>query len=149
MDPVSALSVAGVAFQLAGLCVSVPQSLANLKSKYDEASRTISNIKRFCATIELAARNIQKWLETTIASSGLPVPWLDAVMAALQDYTQVVQDLKNDIDKITGPTVVDEKKLGRRKRLLFVWNQDLMEQHLQQLHYLSGALHLLLDATRL
>ncbi|KAK4141433.1 P-loop containing nucleoside triphosphate hydrolase protein [Dichotomopilus funicola] len=149
MDPVSALSVAGVALQLAGLCVSVPQSLANLKGKYDEASKTISNIKRFCATIELAARHIQEWLETTIASSGRPVPWLDTMMAAFQDYTQVVQDLKDDIDKIIGPTVVDEKKLGRRKRLRFVWNQDLMGQHLQQLHYLSSALHLLLDATRL
>ncbi|KAH6614418.1 P-loop containing nucleoside triphosphate hydrolase protein [Chaetomium sp. MPI-SDFR-AT-0129] len=149
MDPVSALSVAGVVLQLAGLCVAVPQSLANLKGKYDEASKTISNIKRFCATIELAARHIQKWLETTVASSGCPVPWLDTMMAAFEDYTQVVQDLKDDIDKIIGPTVVDEKKLGRRKRLRFVWNQDLMGQHLQQLHYLSSALHLLLDATRL
>jgi ABC-type transporter Mla subunit MlaD len=148
MDPVSALSVAGVACQLAGLCVLIPQSFSNLKDKYDDAGRTIRNIKRFCSTIGLAAQKIQDWLETTITSSGVTVPGLSALRSALLDYTQVVQDLKDDVDKIVG-TVDGDAALGSRQRMKFAWNQDAMQQHLQELHYLSTALHLLLDTTRL
>ncbi len=72
MDPVSALSVAGVAFQLAGLCVSVPQALSNLRDNYDEAGRTIRNIKSFCSIIELAAGKIQDWLLWSLHSWTTP-----------------------------------------------------------------------------
>jgi len=147
MDPVSALSVAGVALQLVGLCVSVSQSLSSLKDKYDEAGKTIRGIKRYCKVIEFAVRKVQHWIETTVASSGVVAPELAALQFTLQEYTEVVQDLKDDVDKIVGSA--DEDTLRRGQKFKFVWNQDIMQQHLQELHYLSSALHLLLDATQL
>lgn len=147
MEPVSALSVAGVAVQLVVLCVSVSQSLSNLKDKYDEVGNTLRRIKRYCKVIEFAVRKIQHWIETTVAASGVAVPELHALQSALQAYIEVLQDLKDDVDKTVGSA--DGDTLRDSQKFKFVWNQNVMLQHLKELHYLSGALHLLLDASQL
>lgn len=141
MDPVSALSVVGVAIQLAGLCVSVPRSLGGFKDRYDEAGRTIRGIKQFCKVIEIAAGNIATWLKATPGIDQGAVPELGNFQSVLVEFVCVVQALKDDADKYAGST--------RAQRFRLAWNQEVMQQHLQELHYLSGAFHLLLDSTKL
>ena len=146
MDPVSALSVAGVALQLAGLCVSVPKALSDIREKYNEADKTIRNIKYFCKAVELAARTIQAWLSSGAADR---TPNLAGWREILVGYAEAVQDLQEDVDKIVGSEHGPESPLDRIQRVKVVWNQNSMQQHLTNLQYLSSALHLLLDATKL
>ena len=147
MDPVSALSVAGVALQLAGLCMSVPKALSDTKQKYNEAGKTIRNMKYFCKAVELAAGNIQDWLSSGAADqiTGL-ADWKDIFVG----YVEAVQDLQDDLDKIVGSENGGSGSLlDRSQRAKVVWSQDTMQQHLENLQYLPSALHILLDATKL
>ncbi|KAK0726812.1 P-loop containing nucleoside triphosphate hydrolase protein, partial [Lasiosphaeria miniovina] len=147
MEPVSALSVAGVALQLARLCISVPKALSDIKQKYNEAGKTIRNIKYFCKAVELAAGNIQDWLSSGAADqiTGL-ADWKDILVG----YVEAVQDLQDDLDKIVGSENWGSGSLlDRSQRAKVVWSQDTMQQHLENLQYLSSALHLLLAATKL
>jgi hypothetical protein len=144
MDPVSALSVAGVALQLAGLCVKIPTALGKLKDRYNDAPKTIRTIRSVCKTAEIIAKNISTWLRSEIIIDEATLVGLQEI---LHDYSETVQEIAEEIDRITG--IPNGGSLGRGERASVALNQDHLQEHLQALQYLSTSLHLLLDSTKL
>ena len=147
MDPVSAVGLAAAAAQLAGLCVSVGQTLSKFNDQHNRAGRTIRGIRHHCKVVEVALRKIQRWVETTLSEIPAAAPELAALHETILNYTEELQDLKRDIDATVG--TMNSDSLRFIQRLKVVWRDDVMKEHLQELHNMGAALHLLLDATQL
>jgi len=144
MDPISAVSVAGVALQLAGLCVSVPKALSKLKERYNAAPKTIRTIRSVCRTAELASQNISYWLSSGVV---IETTTLAGLVEIRQEYSDAVRDIIEEASAIAGTASGDA--LGRGRRARVVMNQDRLQEQLQTLQRFTTHLHLLVDTVKL
>jgi hypothetical protein len=148
MDPVSMVGVVAAAAQFATLCVSICQGLNGLKDKFQEARSTVTGIRRYCKTLEIAIAKIVSWIQITLAHDPEAQIHITALQSAIEDYNELLRNIQDDVDKIVGKGE-NGAKIRVWRKAKFIWDEGSMHRHLEQLHYLQGAIHLLLDTTQL
>jgi hypothetical protein len=91
---------------------------------------------------------IKEWIEITVAKSPTRDQQLTSLSSMTREFLEMMAVLEADVGNLPGnDTNVDDLRFKTKAK--FVWNEKLMEEHLVEINYLAGALHLLLDATKL
>ena len=148
MDPVSIIGLVGVCTGLADVVLRIAQGLNEYRVKYKEASRTLLRIRNYCNIIQAAVIKIQQWITSTLAVSPTRAAHVAPMRAALTGFVDLMSGLHDEVEMLLGKDSVSGN-LNRKARLKVAWKEDAMKEHLQEIHQMAGALHLLLDATRL
>ena len=91
---------------------------------------------------------IQQWITGTLAISPTRAAHIAPIRAALTGFVDLMRDLNDEVQKLLGKALAPGE-LSRKTRLKVAWKEDSMKEHLLEIHYMAGALHLLLDATTL
>jgi uncharacterized protein YoxC len=89
MDPVSAVGFFAAAVQLAGLCVTVSQSLNKVKGQFNEAQGTFSAITQYYSTIRITTEKIAAWVENTLVHSPATANHFAALQSAIDDVDKL------------------------------------------------------------
>jgi hypothetical protein len=126
MDPVTALAVAGNAFQFAGLAVQVVQSLARYIQDVKAAPKQAIELRNEIAAIIGIVTTLKVTLEISPSSisAAKERPLNDTITNARETLEEILQNLEKGSD---------EKNVGGAKRLIWPFQKRKLEEHLEKL----------------
>ncbi|MCJ1379627.1 hypothetical protein MMC17_002729 [Xylographa soralifera] len=148
MDPVSIVSLVGVATTLAEASFEIAKGLNEYRVQYKKASRTLGSIVSYCNTIHASIIIIRKWIQSTLAICPDKVLHVAPIQTSLDSFVESLSELDEEVRKLLGKDE-DPLRVSRRKRLKYVWNEQIMKDHLRKIQVQITALHFLLAATSL
>lgn len=137
----SASAVVGLVFSFA----QVIKTCKDIRSRYQDARRTVDNIKNELETLEGALKELANLLihdPAAIASrwdsdKTLPLTF----QRAIRGFKRTITSLQDDFE----PLRHSNSSLKKMDKVKLLWDEDGMRQHLEQLRAQSNALSLLLQ----
>jgi hypothetical protein len=146
MDPVT---IIGLVASLVPMCAKVGKALSDVRSKYNNASMTLSSIASECSVIATALSQIEqvaikdpRGLSSRLDASGSQLG--ASFELALNGCGLALSVLSEEVGKMEGSGGV--RILGWKSKAKFVWNEEGMKDLLGNLRGQNGALHLLVTA---
>lgn len=138
MDP---LSIASTVANITGVCLKTAMLLDHLRSRYQNASLTISALCSECTVITASLTEVQTYV---LQNPGMHTrPELRTTFdMALTGCMVIFSCLDQEVQKISeaGPS-----KLTWRSKARFAWNEDSMKEYLSQIRGQQAALSFLIQ----
>ncbi|KAH7075170.1 hypothetical protein FB567DRAFT_610765 [Paraphoma chrysanthemicola] len=145
MDPVSVLSIASAAGNLAFKCGTIVQTLHCLIERYRQAELTILSVIQGCRTVELAWSRIERWAANNL--DGLDD--YEELGERLQMSIYAGQLFMAELEKDLASLKPTPRYSTLRRRTKILWNDALLREHQDRIHRQVCALTLLLEVMQL
>jgi hypothetical protein len=146
MDPVTVIGLVATAGQLIGLCVNAADGLHNLHTKQSRAGDSLLAIKRECTTLGAAVEGIKSWAQSPVAKSETRRTQCASLEEALKALMPSVELLADDVNKILSKGN-DDGSLSAGGKIKYIWKEDEMKSHLDEVRWQSHHVHFLLTTT--
>ncbi|OQV00740.1 hypothetical protein CLAIMM_06199 [Cladophialophora immunda] len=151
MDP---LSIAAATSSLVFCVVRSGKALAGIYEKYQDAQRCVFMMQTECTVLAAALSQLQMHFSTVSKSAMARYPEfvIESIDLSLVGCTLTLSVLSKEIEKLAAADGIDIDKnkpaarLGRGKKIKYLWKEESMNELLQQLRGQSSALNLLLRA---
>ncbi|KAH7064305.1 hypothetical protein BKA63DRAFT_170678 [Paraphoma chrysanthemicola] len=145
MDPVSVLSIASAAGNLAFKCGTIVQTLHCLIERYRQAKLSILSVIQDCRTVELAWSRIERWAANNL--DGLDD--YEELGERLQMSIYAGQLFMAELEKDLASLKPTPKYSTLRRRTKILWNDALLREHQDRIQRQVCALTLLLEVIQL
>ncbi|KAF8533858.1 hypothetical protein BDD12DRAFT_863223 [Trichophaea hybrida] len=121
--------------------------LQGLREKYSDAPRKLESMEQECTTLSATMTAIRWWIESTLAHFPELQEEIKPLEATLEACLKKIEGLNAEVEKVVGKS--EQRTWMRRTKFKYIWNDDIMKEHLDELRWLSQALNNLLIATSL
>jgi len=148
MDPVTIVSLAGTAAQLADFTAKSILGLRDLAIRYQNATRWLGAIQRECETLNTVLRQLHGWIEFTLQHAEDRDQRMGPLKLALDSLEPGVAGLCKEVEGILSKSN-ENGTLRRRDKMSLAWNESTMKNILEEVRWQSHHLGLLLHTTKL
>lgn len=126
------------------LGASTIHSLHVVSEKYSDAPATLHAIRRECTTIYATLEQLAEWIKSGNLADDSRISSLHSAMTAFEPSMMALQ---NDVEQIARND--RQRDLGKRGKLRYIWHEDALRAHLEEVRWGNNALTGLLVATTL
>jgi hypothetical protein len=147
MDPITIVGLVATSAKLASLCINTANALHALHTKQSRAAESLVAIKQECGSLGAAVEGIKVWAKSSAARSESRKVQCEALDQALQNLIPSVQVLAEDVDKIMKKA--EDGSLGVGAKFKYLWKEEEMRAHLDEIRWQSHHIHILLTTINL
>ncbi|KAF8247103.1 hypothetical protein K440DRAFT_310289 [Wilcoxina mikolae CBS 423.85] len=131
MEPFSIVGLITSASSLINLSIKAVAGLQGLREKYADAPRKVESMKQECTTLSATMTAIRWWIESTLAHFPELQEEIKPLEAALDACLKKIEALNAEVEKVIGKS--EQRKWIRRTKFKYIWNDDIMKEHLDEL----------------
>lgn len=144
MEPMAVVGLVAATTNIIRLGASTIQSLHVISEKYSDAPATLDAIQRECTTINATLEELSAWIKSGSLVDDSRIASLHSAMTAFEPS---IMALQKDVEQIAQKD--QQRDLGKRGKLRYIWHEEVLRSHLEEVRWGNNALTGLLVATTL
>ena len=148
MEPASIVGLVGSVTSLVFLSGKIAKGIHDLLDKYGRVATRLVELKDDCSVLETGFSTVKHWLER---NRHITVSERASLEACLMIFNEALAALDSEISALTagGKAAAFVDRLGTRKKLKYLWDEDIVVMHYNRVRATRDNLQFLLVACNL
>lgn len=141
-DPASILGLISASLTIAIRAATIGKDIHSLTTKYKLANARVRQLSVHVAAVRVAARSLSSWLEEDVVGSEE----VEDVKNELFQVLSACCSLLSDLQDLVAKALAGAETVGFKGAVSYIWDEDIMKESMETLHYQETALVLILQA---
>jgi hypothetical protein len=149
MDPASIVGLVSATASLVVLTARVAKDIHTILDKYKNVATKLQDIEKECIMLGAGFKRIQRWLDNNKHRAGEMGEEIGDLNICLGFFSDSLAAFATEISEILAKPGFGQTKISKKERARFLWNEDIMQLHLDEVRSKRDALHFLLSSFQL
>ena len=147
MEPASIVGLVGSVASLLVLTGKVSKDIHGMIDKYGNVTNTLREINQECIYVGAGLKRLKSRLDDSRGSHGTDDN--TDIQICLESFTFTLTKLEEEITRLLVRNTIASSARRTRSKISFLWNEDILKDHCQQVRNQRDALHFVISSWNL